>query len=90
VEGPSLCHGHAGVLQSVTAHSSFADQTAATVAAMFNPRHRYGFQHIHHNAPADDPGLLTGASGITLALADHGNLPAPATPTTWDSVLLLS
>lgn len=89
-EGPSLCHGHAGILQCATDHPILADQAAAEVTAAFDPRHRSGFQHLHHSTPADDPGLLTGVSGLALALADHGNLPAPATPTRWDSVLLLS
>ncbi|MPZ67861.1 MAG: hypothetical protein GEU83_21065 [Pseudonocardiaceae bacterium] len=29
-------------------------------------------------------------TGVALALADHGQLPAPPVPTRWDSLLLLS
>ncbi len=38
----------------------------------------------------DEPGLLTGAAGTALALADHGQLPTPTAPARWDSLLLLS
>ncbi|MGH3321250.1 MAG: phosphoenolpyruvate carboxykinase [Streptosporangiaceae bacterium] len=41
-------------------------------------------------AVPDQPGLLTGAAGIALALADHGSLPAPQVPARWDATLLLS
>lgn len=89
-EGPSLCHGHAGVLKCATEHPTLADLAAREVVAAFDSSHRYGFQHLHRGTPTDDPGLLTGAAGIALALADHGNLPAPVIPTRWDSILLLS
>ena len=80
------------MLQSTaTLRPEIADRAAAAVAARFTPRQPFGFQHYPgQGATSDEPGLLTGAAGIALALADHGALQAPAVPTGWDSVLLLS
>lgn len=90
-EGPALCHGHAGVLQSTATTSQQTAHLAATAAtAAHSDHHRFGFQNPCPDAPQDQPGLLTGAAGVALALADHGNLPAPAVPTRWDALLLLS
>jgi lantibiotic biosynthesis protein len=91
-DGPTLCHGYAGVLQS-TAHlrPAIADRAASAVAAAFTPYQPFGFRHDRgRGAASDEPGLLTGAAGIALALADHGGLQAPAVPARWDSLLLLS
>jgi lantibiotic biosynthesis protein len=91
VEGPTLCHGYAGVLQSATNnHASTSDSAANAVTEAFNPRHAFAFQHLHHGLPSDEPGLLTGSAGVALALADHGQLPAPPVTARWDSLLLLS
>ncbi|MGH3832653.1 MAG: lanthionine synthetase C family protein [Pseudonocardiaceae bacterium] len=93
VEGPTLCHGHAGVLQSAaTRQGDTADRAAAAVTQAFNPRLAFAFQHLENGSTADEPGLLTGSAGIALALAlaDHGQLPAPPVPARWDSILLLS
>ena len=91
VEGPTLCHGHAGVLQSAaTSQDSTADRATAAVTEAFNPRLAFAFQHLDNGTAAEDPGLLTGSAGVALALADHGQLPAPPVPARWDSILLLS
>lgn len=91
VEGPTVCHGYAGVLQSVTtSQGGTADSAAAAVAKAFNPRLTFTFHHLDNGVPSDEPGLLTGSAGVALALADHGQLPAPPVPARWDSVLLLS
>lgn len=91
VEGPTLCHGHAGVLQSAaTSQATTADLAAAAVTEAFNPRLAFAFQHLDNGTATDDPGLLTGSAGVALALADHGQLPAPRVPAQWDSILLLS
>ncbi|MGH3826057.1 MAG: lanthionine synthetase C family protein [Pseudonocardiaceae bacterium] len=91
VEGPTMCHGYAGVLQSATAsQGGTADSAATAVTESFNPRTTFAFQHLHHGVPSDEPGLLTGSAGVALALADHGQLPAPPVPARWDSLLLLS
>jgi lantibiotic biosynthesis protein len=91
VEGPTLCHGYAGVLQSATTrHGGTRDSAAAAIAKAFNPQLTFAFQHLDNGVPADEPGLLTGSAGVALALADHGQLPTPPVPARWDSILLLS
>jgi hypothetical protein len=91
VEGPTLCHGYAGVLQSATtSQGGTGDNAAAAVAQAFNSRLTFAFQHLDNGVPSDGPGLLTGSAGVALALADHGQLPAPPVPAQWDSLLLLS
>lgn len=85
VEGPGLCHGYAGVLQSTGSLKA-----AAAVTRLFSTRRRFGFQHVTLQHTADDPGFLTGACGAALALADHSAIPAPDVPDRWDALLLLS
>ncbi|HUY47367.1 MAG TPA: hypothetical protein VMV92_16815 [Streptosporangiaceae bacterium] len=82
IEGPALCHGYAGVLQSTG-----AVQAAEAVTSLFDPQHRFGFRHVADQAAKDEPGFLVGAA---LALADHGQLPAGEVPARWDALLLLS
>jgi lantibiotic biosynthesis protein len=91
-EGPTLCHGTSGVLQSAATAGQAAttELAAAATAAAHAPKSALGFQHHHAGARSDDPGILTGAAGIALALADHGQLPAPPGSTGWDALLLLS
>lgn len=89
-EGPTLCHGHAGILQCATTSPPTATRAANAVAAAFDAQHTFAFQHLHSAIPADDPGLLTGAAGIALALADRANHPTPAARTRWEALLLLS
>jgi lantibiotic biosynthesis protein len=91
VEGPTLCHGYAGVLQSATTSQAGTGDSAATaIAEAFNPRLAFAFQHLHNGVPSDEPGLLTGSAGVALALTDHGQLPAPPVSARWDRILLLS
>lgn len=85
VEGPALCHGYAGVLQSTGSWKA-----ASAVTRLFSARNRFGFQHVARQQTADDPGFLTGASGAALALADCSAIPAPHVPDKWDALLLLS
>lgn len=89
-QGPALCHGTAGILQSATSHPAIADLAATTLTTAIDPRHTFAVQNLHHHTATDDPGLLTGAAGIALALADHGGLPTPEDPTRWDAALLMS
>jgi hypothetical protein len=70
--------------------ATLADHAAAAVAKAFRPQHTFAFQHTGNGVAADEPGFLTGAAGIALALADHGDLPVPPVPARWDAVLLLS
>ena len=91
VTGPTLCHGHAGVLQCAAASQNVtAERAAAAVHAAFSADHPFGFQHLDKGATRDEPGLLTGAAGTALALADHGGLLGNDAPVRWDAVLLLS
>ncbi|MGH3874271.1 MAG: thiopeptide-type bacteriocin biosynthesis protein [Pseudonocardiaceae bacterium] len=91
VEGPTLCHGYAGVLQSaITSHSDTGDSAATAVTEAFDPQLTFAFRHLHNGLPSDAPGVLTGSAGVALALADHGQLPAPPVPTRWDALLLFS
>jgi len=86
-EGPTLCHGDAGLLQ-ITARMGVpaADVVARRVLAAFDPAAPFGFRHhLHTGGRVDDPGLLQGAAGVALALATHAGNPAP-----WDLALLLS
>ncbi|SDG99857.1 Lanthionine synthetase C-like protein [Sinosporangium album] len=89
-EGPALCHGTAGILQGAASHPATADLAATALTTAIDPRHTFAVQNLHHHTATDDPGLLTGAAGIALALADHGGLPTPKNPTRWDAALLLS
>lgn len=84
-EGPALCHGYAGVLQSTGSW-----QAASAITGLFSARHRFGFQHVAQEKTVDDPGFLNGACGAALALADCSAIPAPAVRDKWDALLLLS
>ncbi|MEU6712952.1 lanthionine synthetase C family protein [Nonomuraea sp. NPDC046802] len=90
-EGPTLCHGAAGVAQSATRDSgATAERAAEMVMAEFDPGLRFGWRHSDKGTEPDQPGLLIGAAGIALLLADLGGVAAPAVTTRWDAVLLLS
>jgi class I lanthipeptide synthase len=92
VEGPTVCHGTAGALQCAAA-SEAATTTglaAAAVTSAYNPQRAFAFRHLENGVASDQPGLLTGAAGIALTLADHGGLPAPHLAARWDCLLLLS
>jgi len=90
-DGPTLCHGHAGVLQcAVFRQPAVASAAARAIAAAFDASRRFAVPHTENGATEDRPGFLTGAAGTALALAEHAHLPSPAVPTRWDSILLLS
>ncbi|HEX5494125.1 MAG TPA: lanthionine synthetase C family protein [Mycobacteriales bacterium] len=90
-DGPTLCHGYAGVMQA-TARTSppIADAAATAVANTFDPTADFGFQHHDGAHTHNEPGFLTGASGVALALADHADLPTSGSPIHWDCLLNLS
>ena len=81
-EGPALCHGAAGVLQSAKTSPALADAAASQITHEPSQEPPFGF--------TTSPGVLTGAAGIALALADRGQLPTPPACTGWDALLLLS
>ncbi|MDX6738368.1 lanthionine synthetase LanC family protein [Actinocorallia sp. A-T 12471] len=60
VEGPDVCHGHAGVLLAVPAASAAFERAYAALVADTVP---------------SAPGLLTGAVGVALALAARSPSP---------------
>jgi len=73
-----------------SSQAATADLAASATIAAYDPRHAFAFQHPQAGTRSDDPGLLTGAAGIALALADHARLACPVIPTRWDALLLLS
>lgn len=83
--GPALCHGTAGVLQSAAGMPELADPAAARISEAADLAEPFALASV-----GDDPGLLTGAAGVALALADHAGLPDTAPRTRWDALLLLS
>jgi hypothetical protein len=94
-DGPTLCHGHAGVLQCAAGRNpgiaaSAAATVTVTVTTAFDATRPFALPHTDGDAVEDRPGFLTGAAGAALALAEHGRLPSPAVPARWDCVLLLS
>ena len=89
-QGPTLCHGYSGVLRCATAvDQPVTDHAATAVLQHLDPSRPFLFPHIEHGASHDNPGFLTGAAGVALALAEHGRLPAPAVRTSWDAALLI-
>ena len=106
--GPTLCHGYAGLLAVATRTAAVtgdpaAGRVAATAArltlACFAADAPWGFRHVHLWGPAgpvasDIAGLLVGAAGAALALADWAatsrpTAAPPSTPAGWMTPLLL-
>jgi hypothetical protein len=87
-EGPALCHGSAGIL--LCAHAAGSPDTAARATAdllsHYDPALPFCFGP--GGLPGAEPGLLTGAAGIALTLAEHAGFPAPAVPAGWSAALL--
>jgi hypothetical protein len=91
VEGPTICHGYAGVLQATApADTSITEPAAQQLSDAFDPQYTFAFRHHSNGTQSDSPGFLTGACGIALVLADYGELPSAEVPASWDAVLLLS
>ncbi|MFC4585345.1 lanthionine synthetase C family protein [Sphaerisporangium corydalis] len=90
-EGPTVCHGSAGVLlcAGLTGSHVTADLAADALIAQYDPQLPFCFQHRDHGRTIDEPGLLVGAAGIALALADRSGLATRKPPTTWTAALLL-
>ena len=96
IDSPSFCHGQAGLLAIA---SSFARATGdagsrRAVAAMaarlvdrFDPAAPLGYRDVELGGRRiDQPGLLTGAPGVALALLGATSPTEPA----WDRLLLLA
>jgi lantibiotic biosynthesis protein len=90
-EGPTVCHGSAGVALCAQTAGSTATAARATgeLLAQCDPALGFYFRHSDHGVTSDDPGLLTGAAGIALTLAEQGGLAAPETAATWTAALLV-
>lgn len=83
-EDISLCHGVSGVLASLKlAKSITGDErldhpvrnAEAHLLSYYEPRSRYGFKYGPQGStdPADVPGLLNGAAGVAVALAQSSS-----------------
>ncbi|WP_037344952.1 lanthionine synthetase C family protein [Sciscionella sediminilitoris] len=98
VRDTGLCHGWSGLLHVLgrmqhddpgCGLGTVLDRIAGRVLAEFDPRMPFGYrQHSRPGAPpTDEPGFLTGAAGIALAVHAYCSAePKPASG--WDSALL--
>lgn len=88
---PTMCHGTAGVLQStIYTHPGLADTAARHTVDTFNRNNHWrSHKYLCHNGTGGDPGVLTGAAGIALALAEYTQ-PTPQESSRWDCLFNLS
>lgn len=96
INGPSLCHGVAGLLQISLrfAHDtrlpefvSLAEESADLLVSKFEDNSKFGFLDLETTVgPVDDYSLLTGSVGPVLALLSAST----SVPPDWDNLLLLS
>jgi class I lanthipeptide synthase len=91
-EGPTLCHGTAGVLQAAARNGcdTVARQAATHTTMAHDHQRPFGFPRIEGGTAFDEPGFLTGATGTALALLDYSGLLPTDPPTSWDCLMLLS
>ncbi len=90
-EGPTLCHGFTGVMRCATGMNDAVTQIAVrTVARDLEPNRPFVVGHRDHARTFDNPGFLTGAAGVGLALAEHAELPVAQVRTSWDALMLVS
>ncbi|MEU8138662.1 lanthionine synthetase C family protein [Streptodolium elevatio] len=96
IDGPNLCHGVAGLLQVTLRFAADTGDPVFTRAAedltgqllgMYDRDSLLGFRDIEPEGQlVDQPGLLSGAPGVALALLAAGADVPPA----WDRLFLLS
>lgn len=95
ISGPSLCHGVAGLLQITLRFAQdthlpmfyeAAQSLGEQLLALYEPASLLGYRDHESEIGTDRPGLLTGATGIALALLAASQDQEP----TWDRLLLLS
>ena len=66
-EGPTLCHGDAGVLHCATGvDRDVAERAAAAVTQSLDHNRPFLVAHVEHGNSHDNPGFLTGAAGGSL------------------------
>ncbi|MEU8269004.1 lanthionine synthetase C family protein [Sphaerisporangium sp. NPDC049002] len=90
-EGPTLCHGSAGVLlcAQTIGNTATARRADDALADQYDPALPFAFQHRDHGQATDEPGLLVGAAGIALTLADRSGLADRQVTTPWSAALLM-
>jgi hypothetical protein len=90
-EGPTLCHGYAGVLRCATdVDTCVAERAAAGVAQSLDRDRPFLVAHLEHRMSHDNPGFLTGAAGVALTLSELADLPSRPVTTPWDALLLIA
>jgi hypothetical protein len=88
-EGPTLCHGYAGVLRCATdVDRDVAEYAAARLTQSLDREQPFLVAHVEHGVSHDSPGFLTGAAGVALTLSELAGLPARPVTTPWDALLL--
>lgn len=89
-EGPTLCHGYAGVLRCATGvDRDMAEHAAAQLMQSLDRERPFLVAHVEHGNSYDNPGFLTGAAGVALTLSDLAWLPARSVDCPWDAALLI-
>lgn len=96
LESPSLCHGFAGLLCILVRLKHDAPQLSLDgcmysllerIEERASPEHKFIVREVDPVlGPLDDPGLLTGAAGVGLALITASTM----RPSLWDLILGLS
>lgn len=98
LDGPTVCHGYAGLLQALhrvgTATGdpellAAAGRVARRVAACADETAEFLFRHHESGAPVDVAGLVEGAAGVACALLPFAGYDARGA-SSWDRVLLFS
>lgn len=91
-EGPTVCHGSSGILQAARRLGAvdLVNDAAEQTMEFHDSTLQFGFPHVEAGTRTDRPGFLTGAAGVAIALADHGQLIPETATTPWDAVILLA
>lgn len=90
-EGPTLCHGYAGILRCAAGiDQGVAEHATAQIMQSLALERPFLVAHVEHGVSHDNPGLLTGAAGVALTLAELAELPSRPVTTPWDAVLLIA
>lgn len=90
-EGPTLCHGYAGVLRCASGvDRDMAEHAAAQLTQSLDHERPFLVAHVEHGNSHDNPGFLTGAAGVALTLSELAGLPARSTANPWDALLLIA
>jgi hypothetical protein len=89
-EGPTLCHGYAGILRCATGvDRDMAEHATAQLMQSLDLERAFLVAHVEHGTSHDNPGFLTGAAGVALTLSELTELPTCSATTPWDAVLII-